>query len=76
MNRGAKQGDYEVLVKEVADYIAEARRASVRTSTYWLVGRQIVVFEQGGKEGEAYGDALLDRLAKDLNRRLGQIFSR
>jgi len=47
---------YNILLKEVVGYLTEVRRASVRvihlvmTPTYWLVGRQIVVFEQVAKK--------------------------
>jgi len=46
------------------------------TATYWEIGRRIVEFEQGGAERAAYGDALVERLAKDLTQRFGRGFSR
>jgi hypothetical protein len=42
------------------------------TATYWEIGRRIVEFEQGGAERAAYGDALVERLAKDLTQRFGR----
>lgn len=39
------------------------------TATYWKVGRRIVEFEQGGDKRTGYGEALLDRLATDINSR-------
>ncbi len=74
--------NYENLLKEVAGYLAEARRNSARavnsvmTATYWLVGRRIVEFEQGGKDRAAYGEVLLTRLADDLTAQFGRGFSR
>ena len=59
-----------------------ARRAVARsinaamTATYWEIGRRIVEFEQGGADRATYGDALVERLAKDLTQRFGRGFSR
>jgi len=36
------------------------------TTTYWLVGRRLVEFEQRGKERAVYGSELLKRLSGDL----------
>lgn len=75
-------GAYEALVGGIADVIDDARRAAARsvntamTAAYWLVGRHIVEFEQGGKERADYGAALLHRLAADLVQHLGRGFSR
>jgi predicted nuclease of restriction endonuclease-like (RecB) superfamily len=72
---------YNVLLNEVAGYLVEARKASARavnavmTTTYWLVGRRIVEFEQGGNGRAAYGDTLLERLSSDLTTRFGRGFS-
>ena len=75
-------GSYQALVGGIADVIDDAKRAAVRsvntamTAAYWLVGRHIVEFEQGGKERADYGAALLHRLAADLVQHLGRGFSR
>ncbi len=74
--------NYGSLLKEVAGYLAEARKASARavnsvmTATYWLIGRQIVEFEQGGKTRAEYGETLLERLSADLTAQFGRGFSR
>lgn len=71
---------YDVLLKEVVSYLAEARRTSTRavnsvmTATYWLVGRRIVEFEQGGKERAEYGEALMKRLSADLTAKFDRGF--
>ncbi|SRR6266567_7072981 len=39
---------------------------AVLTTTYWLVGRRLVEFEQRGKERAVYGSELLKRLSGDL----------
>jgi predicted nuclease of restriction endonuclease-like (RecB) superfamily len=46
------------------------------TETYWLIGRDIVEFEQGGSARAAYGKQLVATLAKDLTLRHGRGFSR
>ncbi len=56
----------------------EAFRAvnSILVRTYWRIGRQMVEFEQGGKEKSEYGSALLGKLSGDLVSRYGKGFSR
>jgi len=74
--------DYTGFLSGVLDLFDAGRRSAARavnavlTATYWEVGRRIVDFEQGGKEKAGYGDAVIDRLAEDLGRRLGKGFSR
>jgi predicted nuclease of restriction endonuclease-like (RecB) superfamily len=46
------------------------------TATYWEIGRRIVEHEQGGRDKAKYGDAVIDRLAKDLTERFGRGFGR
>ena len=46
------------------------------TTTYWLVGRQIVEHEQRGARRAEYGEELLERLSADLTARVGSSFSR
>ena len=75
-------GAYQSLVGGIAGVIDAARRNAVRsvnaamTAAYWLIGRHIVEFEQGGRERADYGAALLRRLASDLTQRFGRGFSR
>ena len=81
MSPDSMQGYGEIQAAIVA-LLETARRAVARsinaamTATYWEIGRRIVEFEQGGAERAAYGDALVERLAKDLTRRFGRGFSR
>jgi len=71
---------YGDLVSGIAGVLEAARRASARTvnavmtATYWEIGRQIVEYEQGGKERAEYGEAVLTRLSDDLTRRYGRGF--
>jgi predicted nuclease of restriction endonuclease-like (RecB) superfamily len=66
----------------IIELLEASRRAVARsinaamTATYWEIGRRIAEFEQGGAERAAYGDTLIERLAKDLSRRFGRGFSR
>jgi predicted nuclease of restriction endonuclease-like (RecB) superfamily len=72
---------YEDFLADVARMIEDARRAAARSvnavmaTTYWLVGRRIVEQEQKGAARAAYGERLLERLARDLSRRFGRGFS-
>ncbi len=46
------------------------------TASYWEIGRNIVEFEQSGKERAAYGKELMKKLAIDLTAQFGRGFSR
>ena len=73
--------EYDRLLSDISDLLAQARRTVVRstnsilTGTYWEIGRRIVEFEQGGKPRAHYGDELLIRLGHDLGQRYGRGFS-
>jgi hypothetical protein len=49
---------------------------TILVQTYWQIGQYIVEFEQNGEDRAAYGENLLDTLAKDLTREYGKGFSR
>ncbi len=72
--------DYGAVLSDIAGLITAARQATARsvnsimTATYWLIGRRIVEFEQGGKTRAVYGEALLIRLSEDLSKRFGRGF--
>ena len=69
------------LFDRVAAILEEARVAVVRTVNtrmviaYWLIGREIVQEEQGGKKRAGYGDALLEDLSRRLTERYGKGYS-
>lgn len=73
---------YDELLHSVSSLIEEGRKVAVRqintvlTATYWLMGRRIVEYEQGGKKKARYGEALLVQLAQDLTQRFGRGFSK
>ena len=72
---------YDAALTDVADILDSARRASARsvnsimTAAYWLVGRRIVEYEQGGEARAEYGAELIRRLSVDLTERYGRGFS-
>ena len=74
--------NYPVLLGGIRELLEAARHASARTvnafmtATYWEIGRRIVEFEQGGEKRAEYGEALLERLSKDLTLRYGRGFAR
>ena len=82
MKKLSKSNKYFALVTDLASLIDQGRRTAVRyvntalVTTYWLVGRRIVEYEQKGKERAEYGEALLERLAKDLTKKSGKGFAR
>ena len=73
---------YDAIQAGVVELLDAARSAAARnvnalmTATYWEIGRRIVEFEQVGSERAKYGDALMQRLAKDLTHRFGRGFSK
>lgn len=72
--------DYDEVLTGVAELLETARRSvaraanAVMTATYWEIGRRVVEFEQGGKARAGYGQALLERLSRDLTARFGRGF--
>ena len=81
MKRIIQKQDYSHLITDLASLIEQGRKTAVRyvntalVTTYWLIGRRIVEYEQKGKERAEYGKALLERLSKDLNEKFGRGFS-
>lgn len=76
------QKKYNDLINQIGDLLNKGRQQvaqSVNTilvHTYWLIGRYIVEYEQGGKEKATYGSFLFEQLSKDLIQRYGKGFSR
>ncbi len=73
--------DYEELLSGVVEVLETARRQAARavhsvlTSSYWLVGKRLVEHEQKGESRAPYGAELVERLSRDLQKRLGRGFS-
>lgn len=72
---------YDLVLSDVVRLLESARRTCAReintliTATYWGIGRRIVETEQVGKGRAKYGEALLEKLSRDLNTRFGRGFS-
>ncbi|QCR21649.1 YhcG family protein [Pontibacter sp. SGAir0037] len=72
---------YNELVGQIGHLLKSGREQAGRAintilvQTYWLIGKHIVEFEQGGKLKAEYGTELLDRLSKDLTLSFGKGFS-
>lgn len=73
---------YTHLISTIGQILAEGRRKALQSvnqilvRTYWEIGKQIVEFEQEGKERAEYGKNLLLILSRDLQLRYGKGFSR
>jgi hypothetical protein len=73
---------YTSILGDISEVIDAARRSAARsvncimTAAYWMVGRRIVEFEQGGKERADYGEDILLRLSDDLTKRYGRGFAK
>lgn len=73
--------NYKGLISEISDILAQGRKLSfhavnaVLTNTYWQIGRQIVEFEQGGRERAEYGEGIIKQISKDLTKQFRKGFS-
>ena len=74
--------DYGHLVSSISELLEQARHTAARsvnavlTAAYWEIGRRIVKYEQSGTARAEYGEALIERLAKDLTEIHGRGFSK
>ncbi len=72
--------NYGHLVNGIASVIDAGRQQAawslnaIMSAVYWDIGRQIVLFEQGGKARAEHGTRLVNLLAKDLTVRFGRGF--
>lgn len=73
--------NYNNLIGKIADILTSARTKVIReinkaqVLAYWEIGREIVEFEQKGKERAEYGEERIARLSKDLTNKFGKGFS-
>jgi predicted nuclease of restriction endonuclease-like (RecB) superfamily len=73
--------DYELLLNQISATFQSGQSQATQAvnvallETYWGIGRHIVEFEQGGNAKAEYGDALLERLSRDLKLKHGHGFS-
>ncbi|MCH6199800.1 PDDEXK nuclease domain-containing protein [Aquiflexum sp. LQ15W] len=74
--------NYIDLIDRIGFTILRARENAIRAVNLelvisnWEIGKNIVEFEQGGKEKAEYGSALLTNLSKDLKSKYGKGFSK
>ena len=74
--------EYKGLLANVSTLLEEGRRSAAKsvnaalTATYWLVGKRIVEYDQGGQARATYGSEVLKRLSADLVGRFGRGFSK
>lgn len=75
-----KEG-YSTLIADLVVLIEQGRKVAVRyvntalVTTYWLIGRRIVEFEQKGKHRAEYGEATLRKISEELTKKFGKGFS-
>jgi len=71
----------KTIITDVIAIIEEGRQKAYRAvntsmvEAYWLTGKRIVEEEQDGQERAAYGQAIINELSKELNRRFGGGYS-
>src|SRR3989338_8674354 len=75
-----QKNSYNFLINNIGKILEEGRRKAIQSvnqilvQTYWTIGKQIVEYEQEGKERAKYGENLLSTLSKDLKNRYGKGF--
>lgn len=77
-----KEARYTTLLDTIGSILEKGRKSAhhavdnIMVKTYWQVGREIVEYEQEGREKAEYGSKLLDRISRDLSNKHGKGFSR
>jgi predicted nuclease of restriction endonuclease-like (RecB) superfamily len=80
-NAPARAALADDLFQRVVAILQQARSQAVRSVNremviaYWLVGREIVEHEQGGKRRATYGEAVLEELSRRLTAEYGRGFT-
>lgn len=75
------QPEYTQLIQKIGSLLEQARKKvyyqinQTLVYTYWEMGKDIVEYEQKGKEKADYGSGLLANLSKDLRLSYGKGFS-
>jgi DUF1016 N-terminal domain len=74
--------NYHQLLSLISDTYVDGQVRAVRAvnnnllQTYWEIGQYIIEFEQNGSTKAVYGEALLEKLSKDLTLKHGKGFNR
>jgi Zn/Cd-binding protein ZinT len=73
--------DYKALFSQIGNILIQSKKLayqsvnSILTTTYWQIGKEIIEFEQGGKNRAEYGESTIKQLSDDLTRQFGKGFS-
>ena len=76
-----QEPEYSSLISNIGLLLEQGKKQayqsinSILVKTYWEIGKQIIVYEQEGKEKAEYGSSLLNNLSKDLKLRYGKGFN-
>jgi len=82
MGELSKNNEYKTLIENIGVVYNKAKQNVVSAvnvemlDAYWNIGKNIIEFEQKGKEKAEYGKQLIVNLAKDLAIKYGKGFSR
>src|SRR3989338_10537531 len=75
-----KKGRYSTLISSIGTLLEQARRhaysqiSQILVKTYWEIGKQIINYEQKGKQKAEYGGRLISSLSEDLTEKYGKGF--
>jgi len=64
---------YQEILADIEALFKSGRHAVIEM--YWKIGQRVVEAEQEGNPKAPYGEGLLDRLSRDLTKRIGSGFS-
>lgn len=76
-----QKNKYNFLINNIGKILEDGRRKAIQSvnqilvETYWGIGKQIIEYEQEGKERAKYGESMLSTLSKDLQIKHGKGFS-
>lgn len=82
MTELSKNIEYKKLINSISVTYTKAKQNVANAiniemlNAYWQIGKNIIEFEQQGKEKATYGTHLLENLSKDLKNQYGKGFSR
>lgn len=69
------------MTQDVRRILTDARQMAAKAvnhtmvAAYWLIGRRIVIEEQGNSDKAAYGEEILQKLSRNLSEEFGNGFS-
>lgn len=72
---------YKALFNQIGNILTQSKKLAyqsvnnILTATYWQIGKEIIEFEQGGKNRAKYGESTIKQLSDDLTKQFGKGFS-